>query len=169
MRVLGIDPGSVLSGYGIIDEEDDRLFYVASGIIAPSAKHPFPRRLKKIYDDLQKIIQRHHPTQAVVEDLFFAKNVQSALKLGQAKGVAVLAVMHGGIPVFEYSPTEVKQSVVGYGHADKRQVQQMVKTLLALKQAPRQPDATDALAVAICHFHHRRMREMLSKKVGSKE
>lgn len=161
MRVLGIDPGTLTSGYGMVAEEDHKLFHVVSGGISPSAKQPFPRRLKKIYEELEKIIEKHRPHVIVVEDLFISKNIQSALKLGHARGVAILAAMNAGLPVFEYAPLEVKQAVVGNGKAEKKQVQMMVKTLLDLPKVPHPADAADALAAAICHIHSSRMREVL--------
>ncbi len=161
MRVLGIDPGTITSGYGIVAEEDHKLFHVASGGISPSAKHPFPMRLKKIYEELEKIIDRYKPHIVVVEDLFVSKNIKSALKLGHSRGVAILAAINAGLPVFEYAPLEVKQAVVGNGKAEKKQVQMMVKALLDLPKAPHPADAADALAAAICHIHSSRLKEML--------
>ena len=161
MRVLGIDPGTLTSGYGIVAEENHKLFHVASGGISPSAKQPFPKRLKKIYEELEKIIAKYKPHAVVVEDLFVSKNIKAALKLGHARGVAILAAVNAGIPVFEYAPAEVKQAVVGSGKADKKQVQAMVKALLELPKAPHPADAADALAAAICHVHSSRMREVL--------
>ena len=161
MRVLGIDPGTLTSGYGIVTEEDHKLFHVASGGISPSAKQPLPKRLRKIYEELEKIIDKYKPHAVVVEDLFVSNNIKAALKLGHARGVAILAAVNAGLPVFEYAPAEVKQAVVGTGKADKKQIQLMVKTLLELPKAPHPADAADALAAAICHVHSSRMREML--------
>ena len=161
MRVLGIDPGTLTSGYGIVAEEDHKLFHIVSGGISPSAKQPFPRRLKKIYEELEKIIDTHRPHVVVVENLFVSKNIQSALKLGHARGVAILAAMNAGLPVFEYAPLEVKQAVVGHGKAEKKQVQLMVKALLDLPKIPHPADAADALAAAICHIHQSRLKEIL--------
>ncbi len=161
MRVLGIDPGTLTSGYGIVTEENHKLFHVASGGISPSAKQPFPKRLKKIYEELEKIIEKYRPHVVVVEDLFVSKNIKSALKLGHARGVAILAAMNAGLPVFEYAPLEVKQAVVGHGKAEKKQVQLMVKNLLDLQKVPHPADACDALAAAICHIHSSRLREIL--------
>ena len=160
MRVLGIDPGTITSGYGIVAEEDHKLFHVASGGISPSAKHPFPTRLKKIYEELEKIIDKYKPSIVVVEDLFVSNNIRSALKLGHARGVAILAAVNAGLPVFEYAPLEVKQAVVGNGKAEKKQVQMMVKALLDLPKVPYPADAADALAAAICHIHSSRLKEM---------
>ena len=161
MRVLGIDPGTLTTGYGIVAEEDHKLFHVISGGISPSAKQAFPLRLKKIYEELEKVIEKHRPRVVVVENLFVSKNIQSALKLGHARGVAILAAMNAGLPAFEYSPLEVKQAVVGNGKAEKKQVQMMVKTLLDLQKVPHPADAADALASAICHIHSSRLREIL--------
>jgi crossover junction endodeoxyribonuclease RuvC len=161
MRVLGIDPGTLTSGYGMVAEEDHKLFHVVSGGISPSAKQPFPLRLKKIYEELEKIIEKHRPHVIVVEDLFVSKNIKSALKLGHARGVAILAAVNAGLPVFEYAPLEVKQAVVGNGKAEKKQVQMMVKALLDLPKVPHPADAADALAAAICHIHSSRLREAL--------
>ncbi len=161
MRVLGIDPGTLTSGYGIVTEEDHKLFHVVSGGISPSAKQPFPKRLGKIYDELERIIGKYKPQAVVIEDLFVSNNIKAALKLGHARGVAILAAVNSGLPVFEYAPAEVKQAVVGTGKAEKKQVQHMVKTLLDLPKAPHPADAADALASAICHIHSSRMRELL--------
>lgn len=161
MRVLGVDPGTITSGYGIVAEEDHCLFHVASGGISPSAKQPFPKRLKKIYEELEKLIDKYRPHVVVVEDLFVSKNIKAALKLGHSRGVAILAAMNAGLPVFEYAPLEVKQAVVGNGKAEKKQVQMMVKALLNLQKAPHPADAADALAAAICHIHSSRLREVM--------
>jgi len=169
MRVLGIDPGTLTSGFGIVAEEDHKLFHVVSGGISPSAKQPFPKRLKKIYEELEKIIAKHHPHVVVIEDIFVSKNIKSALKLGHARGVAILAAMNAGLPVFEYAPLEVKQAVVGNGKAEKKQVQFMVKTLLDLQKVPHPADAADALAAAICHIHSSRLREILRSPAALRE
>lgn len=169
MRVLGVDPGTLTSGYGVISEEDHKLFHIASGGISPSAKQPFPRRLKKIYEELVKVIDQYKPHVVVVEDLFVSKNIKSALKLGHARGVAILAAMNAGLPVFEYAPLEVKQAVVGNGRAEKKQVQLMVKVLLDLPKVPTPPDAADALAAAICHIHSSRMREILKRPASLRQ
>jgi crossover junction endodeoxyribonuclease RuvC len=161
MRVLGIDPGTLTSGYGIVAEEDHKLFHVASGGISPSAKQPFPKRLKKIYEELEKIIDKYRPQVVVVEDIFVSKNIKSALKLGHARGIAILVAMNAGLAVFEYAPLEIKQAVVGNGKADKKQVQMMVKALLDLQKVPHPADAADALAAAICHIHSSRLKEIL--------
>ena len=161
MRVLGVDPGTITSGYGIVTEENHKLFYVASGGISPSSRSAFPNRLKKIYEELERVIYTYRPQVIVVEDLFVSKNIKSALKLGHSRGVALLAAMNAGLPVYEYSPAEVKQAVVGNGKADKKQIQMMVKSLLDLPKVPHPADAADALAAAICHIHSSRLKEIL--------
>lgn len=159
-RVIGIDPGSTVTGYGIVEaRRDGRLCAVACGVVRPDAG-PFAARLSAIYDGLKLIIAEHEPTEAALEDIFYAANVRSALKLGHARGVAVLAAAHAGLPVAAYSPMEVKQSLVGYGRAEKGQVGRMVCVLLGLAEPPKPLDASDALAVAICHIHGSRIRAL---------
>ncbi len=160
MRVLGIDPGTVVTGYGVIDEEDQRLFFVASGGISTSSKFSVSKRLKKIFDELTVVIEDYQPSAVVVENTFVAKNMQTALKLGQARGVALLAAEQAGLPVFEYTPMQVKLAVTGYGAASKIQVQGMVHKLLKLSRIPDSHHAADALAAAICHLHSAKMREL---------
>lgn len=164
MRVLGIDPGSVTSGYGIVDEVGSVISYVGCGGISSPSKLAFPERLKRIYDGLEAVIREHRPEAVAVESIFFAKNVQSALKLGHARGVALLAAMNFNLPVFEYTALEIKQAVVGYGQAEKAQVQKMVMALLKVKSIPGPHDASDALAAAICHIHSARMKKVVDRK-----
>ncbi len=156
--MLGIDPGSVTSGFGVIDGEGSRMSFVEAGHIGASSRLPFPERLKKMYEGIGEIISRHRPDAVAVENVFFARNVNSALKLGHARGVALLAAVNSSLPIFEYTPAEIKQSVVGYGNAEKTQVRQMVKTLLKLSSLPEPLDASDALACAICHIHSAGMK-----------
>ena len=153
MRVFGIDPGSVRTGYGCIETDGRRHRLIACGAIAAGARAALPARLQEIHDQLRDLIARSHPDCVVIENLFHARNVKSALVLGHARGVAVLAAVQAGLPIVEYTPAEIKASVVGYGRADKHQMQQMVKLLLGLDTAPTPHDAADALAVAICHVH----------------
>jgi crossover junction endodeoxyribonuclease RuvC len=160
MRVIGVDPGTVTTGYGVVDEEDRRLSYVASGSITTVARQSLPKRLKKIYDELVALIRTQNPTAVVVENTFVSKNYQSALKLGQAHGVALLAAETCGLPVYECMPTEVKLAVVGYGAARKDQVESMVGRLLNLKTPPDSHHAADALAVAICYLHSAKIRAL---------
>lgn len=159
VRILGIDPGSQATGYGVIDKEGNSLTFVACGVIRTCAKKSFPARLAEIYDGIIDVITKHGPAEAGVEDIFTAVNPRSALKLGHARGVLILAAMQKGLPVAEYSPRVVKQAVAGYGQAPKEQVQQMVRILLKLKAAPSH-DAADALAVAICHANHAGMANL---------
>ena len=149
-RILGIDPGSRATCYGVIEKKGTRLYYVTCGVIRLSDKNSFSDRLKIIFDGLCEVIESHNPSVAAVEDVFVAANPRTALKLGHARGVAVLAALHNGLQVHDYTPRMVKQAVVGYGNADKNQVQQMVRVLLQLSSSP-SADAADALAVAMCH------------------
>ncbi|XOF35412.1 MAG: crossover junction endodeoxyribonuclease RuvC [Candidatus Electrothrix sp. YB6] len=153
VRIIGIDPGSRITGYGIIDKQGPGLGFVTCGTIRTDKETDFSRRLLVIFQGLAKVLKQHRPEVAAVEDLFSAHNVRSALKLGQARGAAVTAVMQQGLPVYDYTPRKVKQAVAGYGQAEKGQVQHMVCTLLGLSGTP-SSDAADALAVAICHANH---------------
>ncbi|MCO1335634.1 crossover junction endodeoxyribonuclease RuvC [Microbulbifer sp. OS29] len=150
-RILGIDPGSRKTGYGMIDVERGKARYVASGVIRIPAG-PLPERLKLIFDAVSQIAQQYQPAQMAIESVFMSKSAGSALKLGQARGAAIVAGTNSGLEVAEYEARKVKQAVVGNGGADKLQVQHMVKTLLSLPASP-QEDAADALAVALCHMH----------------
>jgi len=152
MRILGIDPGSRITGYGIIVKEGNRLIHVDNGAVFTDSEKDFPLRLQRIYRDLTAVIERYRPEVVALENIFFAKNVQSALKLGQARGAAIVAGVNAGLPVYEYSALQVKQAVVGHGKSAKVQVQQMLKILLNLPEVA-QEDASDALAVAVCHAH----------------
>ena len=153
MRILGVDPGSIRTGYGCIDTDGSRHRVVTCGAIAPAARAAFPAKLLAIRDGLASLIARHGPEAVAIEDLFYARNVRSALKLGHVRGVVMVAAAEAALPVSEYSPAEVKRAVVGYGRADKAQVRQMVMLLLGLAEAPSPLDASDALAVALCHAH----------------
>ena len=150
MIILGIDPGSRITGYGLIRKEGNRLMHLENGAIWTDTAQDFPVRLGQIFRGVAEIIDRHAPDAVAVENIFFSNNVQSALKLGQARGAAVVACVTQRLPVYEYTALQVKQAVVGHGKAAKEQVQQMVKVLLNLAE-PAQADASDALAVAICH------------------
>ena len=153
MRIFGIDPGSERTGYGCIDSLGGRHRLVASGILTAPSRSTFPERLHAIHTGLAALLERHRPECVAVENIFFAKNVRSALKLGHARGIALLAASEAAIPVVEYTPAEIKRSVVGYGRAEKQQVQAMMKLLLGLDAVPSPHDVADALAVAICHIH----------------
>jgi len=153
VRIFGIDPGSERTGYGCVESDGRRHRLVVCGAITAAATDPFPERLARIHRELARLLARSRPDGVAVENLFHASNARSALKLGHARGVAVLAAVQAGCDVAEYTPAEIKRAVVGYGRADKRQVQTMVALLLGLGEAPTPHDAADALAVAICHVH----------------
>jgi len=154
MRVLGIDCGTEYTGYGVVELlADGCLICIACGAIKVSPRDPMPARLSRISIRLQELITEHCPDRVAIEDVFYAVNVKSALKLGQVRGVAMLAAATAGLEVAEYSPLSIKSAVVGYGKAEKHQVQQMVTRLLRLDQVPEPADAADALAIAICHLH----------------
>lgn len=153
MRILGIDPGSRITGYGIVQARGGTLAYVACGTIRAAEEEDFSRRLLLIFSGLGEVIRSHAPLAAAVEEVFVDRNPRSALKLGHARGAAVVAALYHGLEVFNYSPRRVKQNVVGYGQADKAQVQYMVRRLLGLAATP-SSDAADALALAICHAYH---------------
>ena len=152
MRVLGIDPGSQITGFGVVEKERNGLRYIRHGDIKAPARSSLPEFLVMIYERLMAVIADTKPTAMAIEEVFYGKNVKSLIKQGQARGVAILAGSHSGIPVFEYSPLEVKKAVVGYGRAEKNQVQMMVRAILKLPEVP-PADAADALAVAICHIN----------------
>ena len=151
-NVIGIDPGSRITGYGVVRREGSGIVYVGSGIIRVNAKQPRPQRLAHIKRELDKVIREYDPTEAAIEEVFIARNPKSALVLGEARGVAVLAIGEAAIELFEYSAREVKQSVAGIGSAHKSQVATMVGKLLGMKISPASEDETDALAVAFCHM-----------------
>jgi crossover junction endodeoxyribonuclease RuvC len=153
VRVFGIDPGSGRTGYGCIDSHGSRLRFVDCGAISALAGDALPEKLSRIHASLKTLLATHRPDCVAIENLFHAKNARSALILGHARGVAMLAAVDAGVPVIEYTPAEVKVAVVGYGRADKNQMQQMVKLLLGLDAVPTPHDAADALALAICHLH----------------
>ncbi|HTU42587.1 MAG TPA: crossover junction endodeoxyribonuclease RuvC [Candidatus Aquilonibacter sp.] len=154
MRVLGIDCGGEYTGFGIVETDSRaKLLCIACGAIKLSPREPLPCRLSQIYGRLGALIQEHKPDEVAIEEIFYALNVKSALKLGQVRGVAMLAAASAGLEVAEYSPLTIKLSVVGYGRAEKQQVQHMVTQLLGLAAPPEPTDASDALAIAICHLH----------------
>lgn len=158
--LLGIDPGSRFTGYGIIETQGNHLRHVASGTIK-LGDGDYPERLRRIYTELETVIRAHVPLEAAIEKVFMNKNADSALKLGQARGVAMVACSLQQLPLSEYSANHIKQSLVGRGHATKSQIQHMVKVLLNLRESP-PTDAADALAVAICHAHHRQSRQRMA-------
>jgi crossover junction endodeoxyribonuclease RuvC len=160
MRVLGIDPGTATTGFGVVEESRGRLTPVAFGVVTTPAGMPMPARLLSLHEQIDKLIALHRPESAAVESLFFQKNVRTAIAVGQARGVVLLTLERGRVPVSEYTPLEVKQAVTGYGAAEKRQVQAMVRVLLALAENPRPDDAADALAIAICHLHSHPLKQL---------
>ncbi len=162
MKILGIDPGSRITGYGVIEKVGHRLLHVDNGAIATASDTPLALRLQEIHRGLEQVIATYHPDAMAVEQVFLAKNALSALKLGHARGVALVCGVNAGLPVFEYSALQVKNAVVGYGRAAKGQVQQMVRALLNLPEIA-QEDASDALAVAICHAHSHGLNERLDQ------
>ncbi len=158
MLSLGIDPGTASLGYGLVREHDDgSLSSVHYGVIRTRAGTPMPERLKLIYDELVRLLARYQPDRAAVEELFFARNVSTAITVAQARGVVLIALQNAGLPIAEYKPNAVKQAITGYGGAGKSQMQEMVRLLLALEQKPRPDDAADALAVAIADLHSFRL------------
>ncbi|MDD2273541.1 MAG: crossover junction endodeoxyribonuclease RuvC [Desulfuromonadaceae bacterium] len=167
MIVLGIDPGSRITGYGIVKKAGNRLIHIDNGAIFTDTALDFPGRLKKIFDGLVEVIAHYKPDQVAIENIFFSTNAQSALKLGQARGAAIVAAVHCGLPVAEYSALQVKQAVVGQGRAEKGQVQKMLKALLGLPETA-QADASDALAVAICHINSYGIKQLSSGSANSK-
>ena len=160
MLVLGVDPGSIITGYGLVKKEKDTLIYVGGGNISFPYPRPFNERIHKIFTSLIEIIDTYHPEEMSIEDVFFAKNVKSALKIGHVRGAALVAAIQCGLKVFEYTPLQIKQSVVGYGRATKEQVRAMVKLLLKL-DTKLSLDTSDALAIAICHHNWVRFEDTI--------
>ena len=154
MVILGLDPGTATTGYGVIRVLGNRFQMLEYGIISTPAKTPMEKRLEMIYDNLQELLQKWQPDQAAVEELFFNQNITTAITVGQARGVLLLCCAQNNVPLAEYTPLQVKQALVGYGRADKKQIQQMVKMFLNLADIPKPDDAADALAIAMCHAHN---------------
>lgn len=161
MKVLGIDPGSTSLGWGVLEGDSLRYSGLAYGAIKPGRDLTFAGRLLKIYEGIEGVIEKFEPDVLSIEEVFFAHNVKVALKLGQVRGVVLLLGEKLGLEIAEYSPRLIKQTVVGYGNAEKPQVQEMVRLLLKLKEIPQPHDAADALAIAICHFHHNGARDRI--------
>jgi crossover junction endodeoxyribonuclease RuvC len=163
MLAIGIDPGTAITGYGLVRQsEAGELLAVDWGVILTPAKMPLADRLGQIHQSLTDLIHEHQPASAAVESLFFQRNVRTAMSVGQARGVVLLALQQAGIPTFDYNPNQVKQAVSGYGAADKHQMQQMVFSLLNLAELPKPDDAADALAVAICHLNTLRTQQRIA-------
>lgn len=163
MRVLGIDPGSETLGWGVVEGSGLKYSPVDFGTVRSSPKLPFPNRLARIYEGVSGVIEHFSPDVLSVEDAFYAVNVKSAMKLGQVRGVILLLGEQRGLQIAEYAPRLIKQTVVGYGGAEKNQVGEMVRILLRLKAVPTPHDAADALAIAICHFHHAGMQDRIAR------
>jgi crossover junction endodeoxyribonuclease RuvC len=164
MSILGIDPGTATTGFGLIRETSTGVESLVYGVISTSPEDPMEKRLLKIYQDFKKILDLHQPESCAVEKLFFRRNVTTAISVGQARGVILLALSEKNIPIAEYTPNEIKQAVVGYGGANKKQVQLMVQAILNLKILPKPDDAADALAIAICHLHSGRIMDLINNQ-----
>jgi crossover junction endodeoxyribonuclease RuvC len=159
--ILGLDPGLAITGYGLVASDGQKLSSITHGVIRTPADMPNIERLVSIHTAVTEIVQCYTPDEAAVEELFFSTNARTAMSVGQARGVLLLALAQSGLDVAEYTPMQIKQSVTGYGNADKAQVQEMVRLLLNLAEVPRPDDAADALAVAICHLHSARLQALL--------
>lgn len=153
MIILGMDPGLAISGYGIIEYTGNKFEVIDYGAVLTESCEEFPKRLKHIYDSYISIIDMYKPEAVAIEELFYNKNVKTALAVAQARGVHLLAAENKDIPLYEYTPLQIKQGIVGYGRAEKRQIQEMVKVILKLKEIPKPDDVADGLATAICHAH----------------
>lgn len=164
MRILGIDPGYAIVGYSVIECSGNNYIPLEYGAITTDSKTPFPERIKIIYNELIDIIDEYKPEDLAIEELFFNKNVKTAIKVGEARGVQILAAINKELKVYEYTPLQIKQATVGYGRAEKHQVQEMVKMLLNLKKIPKPDDVSDALAVAICHGSSLKFKEEFRMK-----
>lgn len=161
MRIIGIDPGIAIVGFGIVEKQGSKLVPIQYGCIKTEAHTPEPLRLKQIYDAMTSLLTKYQPQVMAVEKLYFNRNVTTAFSVGQARGVIVLTAEEAAIPVFEYTPLQVKQAVVGYGQAEKRQIQEMVKLLLGLAKPPKPDDVADALGIAITHAHSSQLQNWI--------
>ena len=161
MRILGIDPGFAITGFSIIDYEGNKFRLITSGAILTEAHTSFPLRLEKIYNDLSQIIEEYKPDAMSIEELFFNNNAKTAINVAQARGVILVTAKINKVPIYEYTPLQVKQAVVGYGRADKMQVQRMVKMILHEENLPKLDDTTDSMAIAICHAHSAKFAQSL--------
>ncbi len=166
MRILGIDPGYAILGYGVLDKIGNSFRTVTYGSIQTDSKMDMPSRLCVLYDGLTEIIKEYKPDEAAIEELFFNNNAKTAILVGEARGVAVLACAKQGVEISEYTPLQIKQALVGYGRADKKQVQAMVKAILHLDEVPKPDDTADAVAAAICHGHSGGQKRPLRIKEG---
>ncbi len=162
---LGIDPGLATMGYGLVEEKDNRLVCQEYGVLSTSSEENMPERLYSLHERTNELIKKYKPCNLAMEQLFFSKNVKTAFQVGQARGVIILAAAQNGLEVFEYSPLEIKKAITGYGQADKKQMQSLVKSILQLKEIPKPDDAADALAVAICHMQVHRLRRKMEESL----
>jgi crossover junction endodeoxyribonuclease RuvC len=162
MRILGVDPGTINLGYGVIDGEEE-MHMVDCGVIKLSSRVPMEERLRSLYDELSKIIVKHKPSEVAIEEPFVGHNIRSAFAVGRAQAIAILAAINQGLPIYYYSPAKIKQQITNYGQSDKQQVQEMVRIQLRLPQLALPPDAADALAVAICHLQQSRLNQWLTE------
>ena len=159
MIVLGIDPGIAIMGYGVVEPKENKIKVLENGVLTTSSKTRTPERLEILYNNLEGIIKEYKPDEFAIEELFFNQNVKTAITVGHARGVQVLCAQANNIPIYEYTPLQIKQAITGYGRADKKQMQLTVTTLLNLKDMPGPDDAADALAVALCHVLSQRFKE----------
>ena len=164
MRILGIDPGTIAMGYGVIESSDDKITMIDCGTLTAPARSPIGERLSYLYNQLLEIVSRCQPDVVAVEQPFIAKNVKSALAIGRAQAIAILAAANNGIMTYEYTPTQIKQRVANYGASSKEQIQEMVRLQLGLPQTPQPSDAADALAVALCHLSEAHLSNLLAKQ-----
>lgn len=162
MRIIGIDPGYAITGFAVVDYNGNHFELIKSGAIETKAGVPLPVRLTKIYDDMQLLVNEYKPDAISIEELFFNRNTTTAIGVAQGRGAVLIIAAKNNIPIYEYTPLQVKQGVVGYGRADKKQVQMMVKTILNLETVPKLDDTTDAIAIAICHAHSYRFAKEIN-------
>ena len=167
MRVFGIDPGSYVTGFGVVEKRGPKVIHVDNGIIRPNSSQPFAHRLFNIYEEILRLINKYKPQAIALEDIFVAKNVKTSIQLGHVRGAAMLAAMASKLELSEYHPVQVKQAIVGVGQASKNQVQKMVQAMLKLPEVAAE-DASDALAVAICHLHSAEMKKKIASKLKTK-
>ncbi len=160
---LGVDPGTARMGFAVVGQDQADLHLLTCGVLETSSEHPLAARLARLYDGLIRIIDEYRPTELAIEEVFFNRNVQSALHVGQARGVALLAAAHRDLAVFSYTPLQVKEAVAGFGRARKEQIQEMVRILLHLPTAPRPDDAADAAAIAVCHLNSAVARDLIER------
>lgn len=163
MIALGFDPGTATTGYGIVESQGNKLIHVAHGIIATSPDNHFAERLHQIHEEATALIQQYQPDAVAIEEIYFTKNITTGIAVSQARGVLALSAQQAGLPIGEYSPREMKSAVAGYGRADKKQIQEMVKILLNLEAAPKPDDAADALGLAICQIHAGAFKQKMDK------